>query len=76
MAGIVLGFDMTFWSTGIMMSGPTLPTLLGNTTPLWVGLAVMVIYKERHPRLFWVGLLIALCGAVVILGSDALFTGD
>ncbi len=75
LAGIMIGFDMTFWSTGIMMAGPTLPTLLGNTTPLWVGLAVMVIYKERHPRLFWVGLLIALTGAVVILGSDAVFNG-
>jgi drug/metabolite transporter (DMT)-like permease len=75
MAGIAIGFDMTFWSTGIMMAGPTLPTLLGNTTPLWVGLAVMVIYKEKHPRMFWVGLLIALGGAVVILGSAALFEG-
>lgn len=73
LAGIAIGFDMTFWSTGIMMAGPTLPTLLGNTTPLWVGLAAMVIDRERHPRLFWLGLLIALVGAAVILGSDAIF---
>lgn len=76
LAGLVIGVDMTLWSTGIMISGPTMPTLLGNTTPLWVGLAVMLIYKEKHPKLFWIGLLIALGGAAVIMGRDALFEGS
>lgn len=71
LAGVFIGFDMVFWTTGIMISGATLPTLMGNTTPLWVGLAVMVLYKEKHPPLFWLGLAIALGGAVVIVGSDA-----
>ena len=76
LAGALIGTDMILWSTGIMISGPTLPTLLGNTTPLWVGLAAMLIYKEKHPPFFWVGLLIALAGAAVILGKDALFDGS
>lgn len=75
LGGIMIGFDLTFWTTGIMISGPTKPTLLGNTTPLWVGLAVMVVYKEKHPRLFWAGLMIALAGAAVIVGRDALIDG-
>lgn len=73
LAGLALGIDMTFWTTGIMLAGPTKPTLLGNTTPLWVGLATMLIYKEKHPPQFWVGLIVALSGAAFIVGSDMIF---
>ncbi len=75
LAGVLIGIDMAFWTTGIMLSGPTTPTLLGNTTPVWVGLAVMALYKEKHPPKFWVGVLIALSGAAVVVGGDALLDG-
>lgn len=70
LAGLFFGLDMTFWSTGIMLVGATKPTLLANTTPLWVGLGAIVFYKERHKPLFWVGLAAALAGAVLIVGRD------
>jgi drug/metabolite transporter (DMT)-like permease len=76
LAGLAIGIDMTMWTTGIMLSGPTMPTLLGNTTPLWVGLAVMVIDNEKHPTLFWVGLAVTLGGAVSVVGRDALVKGS
>lgn len=76
LAGVAIGIDMTMWTTGIMLSGPTMPTLLGNTTPLWVGLAVMLIDKEKHPALFWVGLAVTLGGAFAVVGRDALVEGS
>jgi drug/metabolite transporter (DMT)-like permease len=45
---------------------------MGNTAPIWVGLGAILFFKERPGRLFWVGLLVALGGAAVILGIDAL----
>lgn len=76
LAGFFFGMDMTFWSTGIMLVGATKPTLMANTTPLWVGLGAIIFYREKHPRLFWVGLVVALSGAVLILGKDLQINAD
>jgi len=72
LAGLFFGLDLIFWTSGIMLSGPTKPTLLANTTPLWVGLGAMLLYKERHPQMFWVSLLVAFTGAAMVVGSDLL----
>lgn len=70
-AGLFFAGDLAAWSTGVMLSGATNPTLLANTAPLWVGLGAVLIFKERLPRQFWLGLLLALLGAGIVLGLDA-----
>jgi drug/metabolite transporter (DMT)-like permease len=70
LGGLCFGADLAFWSAGVMLSGATNPTLLANTAPLWVGLGSMFIFKERHKKIFWIGLVIALAGAVIVLGED------
>lgn len=72
LAGLFFAGDLFFWNTGILISGATNPTLMGNTAPIWVGLGAMIFFHERPGRLFWIGLLIAISGAAVILGADAL----
>lgn len=72
LAGLFFAGDLFFWNTGILISGATNPTLMGNTAPIWVGLGAMIFFNERPGRLFWIGLLIAIGGAAVILGVDAL----
>lgn len=72
LAGLFFAFDLFFWNTGILISGATNPTLMGNTAPIWVGLGAMFFFKERPARQFWLGLLVAIAGAAVILGEDAL----
>jgi drug/metabolite transporter (DMT)-like permease len=47
-------------------------TLLGNTAPLWVALIALFIFRERLRVIFWFGLVIALTGAVLVMGSDFL----
>ena len=70
--GLFLAFDLVFWATGVVMSGATNPSLLANTAPLWVGLGALVIFRERLGGLFWIGLLLAIVGAALILGLDSL----
>lgn len=70
LAGLLFAGDLFFWNSGILISGATNPTLMGNTAPIWVGLGAMVFFKERPGRLFWIGLLVAIIGAAVILGVD------
>lgn len=72
LAGLFFAFDLFFWSTGVLLSGATNPTLMSNIAPIWVGLGAMFFFKERLTRQFWFGLLVAIVGAAVILGVDAL----
>lgn len=72
LAGLFFAGDLFFWNTGILISGATNPTLMGNTAPIWVGIGAMIFFHERPGRLFWIGLLVAISGAAVILGMDAL----
>jgi len=70
LGGVLFGLDLVFWSTGIVMSGATAPTLMANTAPLWVGLGSWLLFRERQKGLFWFGLLLAMGGAAVVLGQD------
>ncbi len=67
--GLLFALDVSLWATGITLSGPTTPTLLANTAPLWVGLGAMIIFHERLKPMFWVGLAIAMVGALLVLGA-------
>ena len=72
LGGLFFAADLALWMTGVIMSGAANPTLLANTAPLWVGLGTLIIFRERLKAMFWVGLLLAMAGAVVILGLDSL----
>lgn len=68
LGGIFFAGDLFLWTTGVIMSGATIPTLLGNTAPLWVGLGALLIFREKLGRLFWWGVLLAFVGVVLIVG--------
>lgn len=68
LGGLFFGGDLIQWTTGIMLAGATIPTLFGNTTPLWVGLGALFFFKEKLKRGFWLGLALAFTGAVLIVG--------
>jgi len=67
LAGICFASDMAFWTTGIMASNATLPTLAGNMAPVWVGLCSLFIFKEKQKAGFWIGLLLAFSGVCLIV---------
>ncbi|RME07746.1 MAG: DMT family transporter [Anaerolineae bacterium] len=75
LAGAFFGADLTLWATGIVRSGATIPTLMANTAPLWVGLGAWLIFQERLSAGFWAGTVLALLGAGAVLGGD-LRAGD
>jgi drug/metabolite transporter (DMT)-like permease len=70
LAGLFFGCDLVFWNSGILLSGATNPTLMGNTAPLWVGIGAKLLLRERLNRTFWIGLSVAMAGAALILGLD------
>ncbi|MDX1599997.1 MAG: DMT family transporter [Anaerolineales bacterium] len=71
LGGLLFAGDLAAWSTGVMISGATNPTLLANTAPLWVGLGALLIFREQLGAGFWAGLALAIAGAALVLGLDA-----
>ena len=69
-AGILFAIDLAFWTTGVTISGATNPTLMANTSPIWVGIGALVFFKERLRLKFWIGLFIAMVGVVIVLNVD------
>ncbi len=70
LAGFFLATDMALWTTGIVASNATLPTLVGNLAPVWVGIGAIFLYKEKQTTGFWAGLLIAVIGVGFLVGKD------
>ncbi len=69
-AGLFFGFDISFWSTGVMLSGASVPTLMANVSPVFVGIGTLIFFKKKLKARFWIGLLITLIGSSIILGID------
>jgi drug/metabolite transporter (DMT)-like permease len=70
LGGIASGCDLGLWSTSLSYTTASNATLIGNTAPLWVALAGLLIFRERLQRDFWIGLILTMSGAVLIMGSD------
>lgn len=69
--GFFFAIGLALWNSGILISGATTPTLMANTSPVWVGLGSMIVFREKLNRNFWLGVLLAFIGVAVILGIDA-----
>lgn len=72
LAGLFTSFDFAFWNSSLAFTTAANATLLGNTAPLWVALGAWLIFKERLIPRFWLGLLLTLTGAGLIMGLDFL----
>ncbi|MCZ6529140.1 MAG: DMT family transporter [Chloroflexi bacterium] len=70
LGGIFFAADLAAWATGVVLSGATNPTLMANTAPVWVGLGAMVLFRQRLSPAFWVGIVIAIVGAALVLGLE------
>jgi drug/metabolite transporter (DMT)-like permease len=68
--GIFFAFDLALYNTAILQTSAANATLLGNNTPIFVGLLTWLVLRRRPASAFWLGLLMAIAGAVVILWSD------
>lgn len=71
-AGLFTAFDFAFWNSSVKYTTAANATLLGNTAPLWVALVALFVFKEKLRATFWLGLLLALSGAALIVGTDFL----
>jgi drug/metabolite transporter (DMT)-like permease len=70
LGGLFFAFDLALYNTSILRTSAANATLLGNNTPIFVGLLTWLVLRRPPARAFWLGLLMAIAGAVIILWAD------
>ncbi|MCB9141477.1 MAG: DMT family transporter, partial [Anaerolineales bacterium] len=66
LGGVFFALDLVLWNTALLITTAAQATLLANNAPLWVGLGALLIFHEKLPRLYWIGLALALAGMTLV----------
>jgi drug/metabolite transporter (DMT)-like permease len=67
--GVFFALDLALWNTAVMKTQAAIASLLGNLTPVFVGLLSWIVLSRRPRRSFWAGLVLSLIGCVLIVGA-------
>src|SRR5215469_10379666 len=70
LGGLFFALDLALYNTSILKTSAANATLLRNNTPIVVGLISWLVFRRRPAAAFWLGLLLAMAGTVVILWAD------
>jgi drug/metabolite transporter (DMT)-like permease len=70
-AGACFACDNAIFNVAVQRTSVSIVTLLANTSPLFVALAVWVAFRQRLSRSYWAGLLLAALGSAIVLGGAA-----
>jgi drug/metabolite transporter (DMT)-like permease len=71
LAGIYFAGDMALWHLSLHFTTVSNATLLSNFAPIFIALWLWFAYKIRFARIFIVGMVIALVGAVMLVAPNA-----
>lgn len=70
LGGLFFALDLALYNTSILKTSAANATLLGNNTPIVVGLLSWLLFRKKPNSAFWLGLLLAIGGSTVILWAD------
>ncbi len=68
--GLFFALDLALYNTAILRTSAANATLLGNQTPIVVGLLTWLAFGRRPTVSFWLGLVLAIAGSLVIVWAD------
>jgi drug/metabolite transporter (DMT)-like permease len=71
LAGIYFAADMALWHLSLHYTTVSNATLLSNFAPIFIALWMWIAHKVRFARIFIVGMVIALVGAVMLVAPNA-----
>lgn len=75
LAGLFFAGDLAVWHWSIVLTSVANATLLANIAPIFVTLAVWLLFKRRPIALFLVGLATAITGVTLLIGGDFQLSG-
>ena len=67
--GVCFALDLALWNTAVMRSQAAVASILGNNTPIFVGILTWIVFRRRPAARFWIGLALALAGCLLVLGA-------
>jgi drug/metabolite transporter (DMT)-like permease len=70
LGGLFFALDLALYNTSILRTSTANATLLGNNTPIAVGLLTWLVFGRRPTWAFWLGLVLAVAGSLVIVWAD------
>ena len=70
LAGLFLAAHFTAWISSLEYTSVASSAALVTTNPVWVGLATVLIFRERLPRLTIAGIAVSLLGCLLIICVD------
>ena len=74
-AGLLFAGDLAVWHWSIVLTSVANATLLANLAPIFVTLAVWLLYRRRPGGVFLGGMAAALAGVAALLGGDFRLSG-
>lgn len=69
LGGVFFACDLALWNTAIMKTQAAVAALLGNLTPVFVGLLSWIVLARRPNRAFWIGVALSLVGCALIVSA-------
>ena len=70
LAGLFFAGDLAFWHYSIQLTSVANATLFPNLAPIFVTFAAWALFKERITERFLLGLVVAISGAIIVLGDS------
>ena len=70
LAGLFFAGDLATWHWAVTLTSVANATLFANTAPIFVSVGAWAAFGERITPLFLAALLVALCGAAMVVGSS------
>jgi drug/metabolite transporter (DMT)-like permease len=69
--GVFFALDIALWNTSVMHTGAAVASILGNNTPVFVGILTWLVLRRRPRASFWLGLSLASAGCLMIMLGPA-----
>lgn len=69
---LFFALDLAFYNTSILLTSAANATILGNNTPIFVGLLTWLVLRRPPNVTYWLGLGLAMVGSLVIVRGDLL----
>ncbi len=68
--GLVNTADYVVGTIGLKETSIANNSIIGNLSPVWVGLAAVFIFKKKLSGKYWLGMFLALLGSLVVIGEN------
>ena len=68
--GVFFALDLALWNTAVLKTQAAVASILGNNTPIFVGLMSWLVLRRRPRAAFWIGLALSLIGCLLIISAN------